>query len=348
MAEKKTMAQLLKEINKEFEGDVLHLGLNKYDYSRIPFTSPRLNYVTYGGIPQGKLIEFYGQEHGGKTTTALDIVANYQHMENSKGVLYCDLENTLDTVWASKLGVDFDRDDMWVLNPTNQGAETIFQKIIDMIETDEIGLVIIDSLGVMVSNQALEKSIEDKTYGGIAMALTNFSKQASALCNKHNCTVIGINQMRLNLNSTYGGEDTTGGKAWRHNCIARLEFRHGSYFDTKYKVLSRRADNPIGSYVEVYMAKNKTCPPNRHNGFYTLRYDIGVDYLFDLIEVGLEFGLITRRGAWFDIVDPNTGEVLVESIQGQSNVYNFLADEANIEILKKLEEVIDSKITSIC
>ena len=218
------MEALMKEINKEFKGDILHKGLAVYDYQRIPFTSPRLNYMTYGGIPMGKLIEFYGEEHGGKTTTALDIVANYQNMEDSKGVVYADLENTLDSVWATKLGVDFTRDNIWVMNPTNQGAETIFEKILQMIATDEIGLVVIDSIGVMVSNQALEKSVEDKTYGGIAMALTNFSKKAEMLCHKHKCTIIGINQMRDDMNSMYGGVTTTGGKALKFYSSIRMPY----------------------------------------------------------------------------------------------------------------------------
>ena len=343
MAEKQSMADLIKSINKEFGGEILHQGKKSYNYRRIPFTSPRLNYVTFGGIPMGKLIEFYGDEHSGKTTTALDIVANYQKMEDAKGIVYADLENTLDEVWATKLGVDFDRDDIYLMNPTNQGAETIFQKLLDMISTDEIGLVVIDSIGVMVSNMALEKSIEDKTYGGIAMALTNFSKQAAALCNKHNCTLIGINQMRDNLASPYGGEITTGGKAWRHNCSTRLEFRHGKFFDEKYKPLSQRADGNIGNFVEVYMSKNKTCPPSRHNGFYTLKYETGIDYLYDLIEVCIENGCINQRGSYFDILDASTGEVIT-TLQGQSNLYSFLANEENKGLLDKLSDVVNQSI----
>ena len=337
------MEALMKEINKEFKGDILHRGLAVYDYERIPFTSPRLNYMTYGGIPMGKLIEFYGEEHGGKTTTALDIVANYQNMENSKGVVYADLENTLDSVWATKLGVDFSRDDMWVMNPTNQGAETIFEKILQMIATDEVGLVIIDSLGVMVSNQALEKSVEEKTYGGIAMALTNFSKKAEMLCHKHKCTIIGINQMRDDMNSMYGGTTTTGGKAWKHNCSVRLEFRRGRFFDEKYKEISRNAESPVGNYVQVSMSKNKTCPPKRHTGFYTLRYEIGIDYLFDLIEVAIKYGMIEKAGAWFSIIDMNTGELLAK-LQGQAGVYAYLEDENNMEVLSKIESFIEAQM----
>lgn len=338
-----TMDALLKEINKEFKGEILHKGIATYDYERIPFTSPRLNYITYGGLPIGKLIEFYGEEHGGKTTTALDIVANYQTMPNAKGIVYADLENTLDTVWATKLGVDFDRDDMWIMNPTNQGAETIFEKILQMIETDEVGLIIIDSLGVMVSNQALEKSVEEKTYGGIAMALTNFSKKAEMLCHKHNCTIIGINQMRDDMNSMYGGTTTTGGKAWKHNCAVRLEFRRGKFFDEKYRDLSRNAESPVGNYVQVAMTKNKTCPPKRHNGFYTLKYDSGIDYLYDLTEVGIKYGLIDKAGAWFTVIDTETGEVFAKT-QGQSALYDFLSEPSNIDVLKYLETEIEKRI----
>lgn len=337
------MDELMKEINKEFKVELLHKGLAQYDYKRIPFTSPRLNYMTYGGIPMGMLIEFYGEEHGGKTTTALDIVANYQNMEDSKGVVYADLENTLDTVWATKLGVDFDRDDMWVMNPTSQGAETLFEKMLKMIATDEVGLIVIDSLGVMVSNQALENSVEDKTYGGISMALTNFSKKAEMLCRKHNCTVIGINQMRDVMNSTYGGTTTTGGKAWKHNCAVRIEFRRGKFFDDKYRDLSRSAENPQGNYVQVAMTKNKTCPPTRHTGFYTLRYAVGIDYLYDLIEVAIKYSVVEKAGAWFAVVDTDTGEVLTK-VQGQSALYDYLDDGTNIDILKYIEDKIESHI----
>ena len=114
---------------------------------------------------------------------------------------------------------------------------------------------------------------------------------------------------------------------------------------SKYKDLSKRADNPIGNYVEVYMAKNKTCPADRHNGFYTLRYDIGVDYLYDLIDMCVAFGFITKRGSWFDILNPQTGELLVDSIQGQSNVYEFLQKDENLEILVQLEELVEAKIS---
>ena len=332
---------LMKSINKEFKEDLLHRGISAYDYERIPFTSPRLNYMTFGGVPMGKIIEFYGENHGGKTTTALDIVANYQHMECAKDVLYADLENTLDTVWASKLGVDIDS--MYIFNPSGQGAETIFEKILALIETGEIGLVIIDSLGVMMSNQAFEKSVEEKTYGGIAMALTNFSKKAEMMCHKYGCTVIGINQVRADMNSPYGGTTTPGGEAWKFVCSMRLEFKMGKFFDDKGNDLSRQSENPAGNYVLVTLKKAKTCKPTRRTGFYTLDYNKGIDYLKDLVEVAIKYGIVDRAGAWFSIINIETGEQLAK-LQGQAKVNEYLSDSENIEVLKMIENFIDKKI----
>ena len=96
----------MKQANKAFKEEILTQGLGEFAYRRIPFTSPRMNYCTFGGIPVGKITEFYGEEHGGKTTTALDIVANYQKSNDTRDVLYIDAENTLDVEWAKKIGVD--------------------------------------------------------------------------------------------------------------------------------------------------------------------------------------------------------------------------------------------------
>lgn len=328
--------EIMKNFNKTWKEELVHTGVATYDYERIPFTSPRLNYMTFGGVPVGKLVEFYGEEHGGKTTTALDVVANYQQVYDRK-VLYVDAENTLDTVWATKLGVNLD--DLIILNPTSQGAEDIFQFILDMIDTNEIGLVVIDSLGVMVSNQAMEKTVDQKTYGGIAMALTNFSKKAEGLCMRNNCTVIGINQMRDDMNSMYGGTTTTGGKAWKHNTVMRLEFRRGKFIDSKGNELTRSAENPAGNIVNVALVKSKVCPPTRRTGFYTLRYDTGIDYLNDLIEVAIKYGIVKKSGAWFEIVDIETGEVISDKVQGQANVYALL--ESGEELLAKVEQLVD-------
>lgn len=329
--------ELIKEMNKKAKEDIVHIGLSEYDYTRIPFTSPRLNYMTFGGLPVGCLCEFYGAEHSGKTTTALDVVANYQKMNNARKVLYADCENTLDVEWATKLGVNVS--EMVILQPKSQSAEEIFEFILNAIDTGEIGLFVIDSLGVMVSQQAMDKTMMDKTYGGIAMALTLFSKKAEMLMKRHKCTGIGINQMRDDMNSMYGGQTTTGGKAWKHNCVVRLQFNMGKYVDEKNNELNRSVESPAGNIIQVSMTKNKSCPPTRRTGFYTLKYETGIDYINDLIDIAIKYDIIKKSGAWFDIIDIDTGEIVESKIHGQSNVYEYLLE--NKEVLDLIQRKID-------
>lgn len=217
------LSALCKEFNKKSKSDIVQVGLKKYNLDVIPLSSPRVNYCLYGGIPLGRLIEFYGAEGSGKTTTAIDACANAQKLfeaqnpDNPRQILYIDAENTLDAKWAEKLGLDVSN--IVIMKPETQTAEEIFQFVLDAVDTGEVGLVVIDSLGVMLSEQAYDKDLSERTYGGISMALTAFSKKAEMLCHKYNSTIIGINQIRDNLSSPYGGTTTTGGKAWKHNCF---------------------------------------------------------------------------------------------------------------------------------
>lgn len=343
--------ELCNSINKEWKEDIAARGIKRVITNKIPFTSPRLNYMTYGGLPRGRIVEFAGEENSGKTTTALDICKNAQALFNSehearlsnekdekvkkyleargpKKVFYADCENTLDEDWAVKLGVDVD--DMYIIKPQTQSAEDIFQIILDAIETDEVGLCIIDSLGVMLSKQAYEKDMTEKTYGGIAMALTLFSKKAELLCTKYDCLLIGINQMRDDMNSMYGGKTTTGGKAWKHNCSVRLMFAKGDFIDDAGNRLNKSCDEPKGNKVMVSVVKTKTFKPDRKTGSYTLMYDFGVDEISDLIDVAMKYGIINKSGAWFNFVDLSTGEVVTDEngkeikLQGLANVVDFI------------------------
>jgi recombination protein RecA len=261
-------------------------------------------------------------------------------MEYSRPVLYCDCENTLDAEWARKLGVD--TDSLIVLNPTSQCAEDIFEFVLQMVETGEIGLFVIDSLGVMVSKEAMEKTIDQKTYAGISRPLTAFSNKVEMAMQKHQVTGICINQVRENLNSSWGGLTTPGGKAFKHVCSVRMQFSKGKYIDERGNELTRSAESPAGNIVLMSMEKNKTCPPTRRTGQYTLNYSIGIDYLKDLVDVAIKYEIIDKKGAWFSIIDIETGEVIANNIQGQANVNEYL--EAHDEVLKRVEELIDSKI----
>lgn len=329
----------IKETNKKFEEEIVTVGLKDYDYTRIPFTSPRMNYCTFGGIPVGKITEFYGEDHGGKTTTALDIVANYQNMDTGKEVLYVDAENTLDVEWARKIGVDVDK--LILIQPQSQSAEDVFQMICDAIDTGEVGLWILDSIGVLSGKDELDGDIEDKTYAGISKALTKFSKRVEMSMKKYHCTGIGINQIREDLKSQWGGYTTPGGKAWRHICSVRMQFSRGKFIDEKGNELTRSAENPAGNIVMMSMTKNKTCPPTRRTGQYTINYLEGIDYLKDLVDVAIKYEIVDKKGAWFTIQNPETGEVVSEKVQGISNVYKLLDEDETI--LEQVEQMVDEE-----
>lgn len=334
--------EIMRQTNKRFGETIITQGISDFSYKRIPFTSPRMNYCTFGGLPVGKITEFYGEEHGGKTTTALDIVANYQKSDDDRAVLYIDAENTLDREWATKLGVDVEN--LIIVQPKSQSAEDIFQIIEDAVDTGEVGLWVLDSIGVLVSALEMDekKTYEDKVYGGISLPLTRFSKKIEQLMQRHKCTGIGINQIRDNLASMYGGISTPGGKAWKHCCAVRMQFSRGKYTDEKGNELNKSADAPAGNIVLMSMTKNKTCPPSRRTGFYSLNYEDGIDYLKDLIDVAIRIDVIRKSGAWFDIVDPETGEIIQGRIHGQAAVREFL--EENEEVLMQVEKFVENFI----
>lgn len=372
----------ISKINKELGADLLAFGMkDRYNnnQSKIPFTSPRLNYMTYGGIPRGRLVEFAGEENSGKTTTALDLISNAQQIfqkeyedelnylqslskrtkqqeqrlcflktEGALKCLFLDCENTLDEEWAEKLNVDLDC--LLILKPENQTAEQIFDYIKRLCQTGTIGLVVIDSLGVMVSQNSLEESFEKRQYGGISIPLTSFTKQATQFCKAHNILLIGINQLRDKINSPMGGKDTTGGRGWKHGCSLRLFFSKGDLIDENGKSLTRTAESPAGNLVNVNIQKTKIFRPDRRVGYYTLNYTYGVDWISDLVDVAEKFGYISKAGAWFSFVDAETGEIMLDEkgeplkLQGKNAVISFLEKEENEEILQELEQQINKKV----
>lgn len=368
---------LIKDFNKQYKEEIAARGIARIQVARIPFSSPRANYMLYGGLPRGRIVEFAGEENGGKTTSALDAVANAQKLfkeewrqeiddleaiekrkkeqdsrltylksRGPKQAVYLDCENTLDEDWARLLGVAVD--EMMVIKPMSQTAEQLFEMVLQIIETDEAGIVIIDSLGVMLSAQAYEKSMEEKTYGGIAAPLTLFSKKAELLCIKYNCTLIGINQMREDMKSTYGGMTTTGGRGWKHNCSLRLMFQKGSFIDESCNEIKRSSESPAGNLVSINIAKTKICKPDRRIGFYTLNYTYGIDVLNDTVELAIKYGIINKAGAWFTFVDIETGEFITDDedeiikLQGKANVLEYLQENEHLfeEIRTKLNQLI--------
>lgn len=204
----------LQAIVKQY-GDIVETGIEKNDYDRIPFSSPRLNYMSFGGLPVGHIHEFSGPEGSGKTTTAFDIIKNAQAKflkesqetgEPEKVVLFVDVEGTFDYAWANKFGVDTTK--IKRLKVAGWSASNILNMMLNLIETGEVGLTILDSVAAMVPDQLEDKSVGDKIYGGIAQSLQNFCNKVKKPLVEYNSTVICINQVRDNLNSMFGGTVT--------------------------------------------------------------------------------------------------------------------------------------------
>lgn len=328
---------IVKDLNKKMKVGAISLGVAFQEVQKIPFSSCRLNYMTYGGIPIGRIAEFFGTDGSGKTTTAIDIAGQAQKLFPDKKVLFVDIEHTFDPVWATKLGLNCD--DLLYLDPDSLGAEEVFNIIIDIIDSGEISLCILDSIGAMVSMQANEKEIGERTYGGISMALTEFTKKITPVLARTQASFIGINQARDDMNSPYGGTTTTGGKCWRHGCSTRLEFRKGNYIDEKGNNLSRACENPAGNIVNVSLIKSKVVRPDRKVGFYTLKYLEGIDYISDAVDVAIKLGLVNQAGAWFTLVEPETGEVK-EKFQGKPKLVEYLRD--NIDAYTQLSNDIQT------
>ena len=333
----------IKELNKKMKVGSIQLGVEFQEAPKLPFSSPRLNYMTYGGLPLGRVAEFSGADGSGKTTTALDLMGQAQKLYPDKKAMLIDVEHTFDTVWATKLGVNVD--EVLYVDPDAMSAEETLQYALELIETGSISIAVLDSIGAMVSEQANEKEIGERTYAGVSGCLTTFSNKIAPILARTNTIFIGINQVRDNLNSTYGGVNTPGGRAWKHACSTRLSFRQGSCVDEKGNIVPRSCENPAGNQVDVSLAKSKVCRPDRKVGFYTLNYLTGIDYISDLTELAIKYNVINQAGAWFSIVDTETGEIMTNEegsplkFQGKPKVlaelannkelYNYVSEEVS-------------------
>lgn len=342
--------ELMKDINKQFKDEIMVKGV-KWEKTniKIPFSSPRANYMTYGGIPLGRAVQFFGERNGGKTTTSLDIVANAQKLfkkmaeesgETPREVLFIDAENTLDEEWATTLGVDLS--ELRLLRPQAQSAEQIFQIILDAVSTGELGLIVLDSVGVLLSQSAWDKDMDELTMGGIAKPLTTFTGKITPLLHRYNCTLIYINQIRDVINAKFPMQSTPGGRALAHSLSLNIKFQKGSFIDSLGNELKTTAENPDGNLVMMSIEKTKVCRPNRRTGFYTLNYITGIDKINDLTDLCLKQGIIEQGGAWFTINDWNklveTGELTpklnedgtIMKFQGRSKLVQFLKEDTNI------------------
>lgn len=368
-----SLAQVLKKISKEYGNNIAKIGADDLTVDGIlSLGSPLVDYCLYGGIPEGRIVEFSGAEGSGKTTTAFLVAASYQRKElerhpvgmewtDSNGtihneprkIIFLDNEGTLDPTWAKVFGYDLSADadvPTIVIRPEGQNAEQIFDMALDLLRTGEVGLLIFDSIATLVPAQIADESMEKYQMGGIAKSLTRFANTALGILRKYKATLIGINQVRENM-TAYGNPITTpGGRSWRHACSSRLMFKKGDFFDEEGNKLTNSAESPAGHIVNVAVLKTKTSRWDRKGGSYRLNYTKGIDILSDTIEAAIHFGFIDNsvQGS-FKLINPDTGEVIKDKdgneikIRGKKNVTTYFNEHT--DEWKKLYDKVYEKLS---
>lgn len=324
---------LIKDINKKYKKDIVSVGTELISCEKIPFSSPRANYVTRGGIPKYKMTEFFGSEGSGKTTSALDIISNYQKEDNRYSV-YVDLENTLDKDWGAVLGVDFDK--VILIKPENEFGEVILDMTLDLIRSGDVGLVVIDSIPYIIPKAVQEADLEQKSYAGNSALLTTFCSKVIPLLNKNKCTLLTINQIRDKIGVLYTAYNTPGGRMLKHSYSFRVQFSKGSLLDEKGNEVSNSFENPCGNIINMKIEKNKVSKPDRKLGSYNLNYSYGVDVLIDTLDLGIYLDVVEKKGAWFSYGDVKVQgkSGLIEALRGDKKLLDKLIKEVNKKALE--------------
>lgn len=358
MAEQISLDDVIKQINKKY-GEIVRTGVESLEVDGIlSLGTPMLDFAIYGGIPEGRIVEFSGAEGSGKTTTAFLAAASYQreeikrNPENPRSIVLLDNEGTADPVWAKKLGYNMDVDALVptiIIRPESQSAEEIFDMALSMLKTGRVGLLIFDSIATLVPQQIVDESMEKQQMGGIAKALTRFANTAMGMLRKYKATLIAINQVRENITGYGDPLQTPGGRAWKHACSMRLMFKRGAFFDEDGNELNKSAQSPAGHTIEMYVLKTKVCKWDRKLGSMTLNYVKGVDVLQDTINLSIHFGFIDNsvQGS-FKIINPDTGEIMLDSegneikIRGKKNLKPYF--EEHMDIWKALYDKVYDKL----
>lgn len=383
------LSDVLSKVNKEFKKELAIKGIGDIKINRIPFTSPRLNYETYGGIPRGRITMFAGKESSGKSTTALDSVKNAQIVfrkewedemnectafiqENESkrsyksqvdekrqrlaylqkrgplNIVYFDAEGTIDSDWARKLGVDVDN--VWLVRLHTQTAEQFLDQVMRVVrDADDVGMVVIDSIAVLVPQLVHGESFEQKSMGGNAKVVTDFCNEVCPILGEKDIACIIINQARDDFSNPYADFKIPCGNGLKLASSLILTFQKGKLLDAAGNEQKQSFETPQGNIVWVRIQKTKICKPDRRVGFYTLSYDYGVDVVADLIPMAVELGVIKKAGAWFSIINPDTGELLtyedgeVIKFQGQVNLMSFLRETP--EVYNFVNDYVMAKIT---
>lgn len=322
---------LIAEVNKKYKTDIIRKASDLKGIEFIPYTSPMMNYLTRGGVPVGRIIELVGLPQSGKTTTALDIISNFQKKYTDKYCVYLDAENTIDKEWGETLGVDWSK--VILIQPESEYGEELLDMLLDYIRSGKVGLAVLDSAPFIIPKAVQENGLDEKSYGGNSALMKAFCDKAVPLCKKTECTFLMINQLRENIGNPYKPFKIPCGTAIAHACSQILWFTKGSLLDEKYKEVSSGYANPSGNLVSVKVEKNKVTKNDRRLQTYTLNYSTGVDEIKDTLDLAIMLGIISQAGAWFKATLKDGKEQKMQGFNGvQEFYYNDLEE---LEYLRK-------------
>ena len=322
---------LIAEVNKKYKTDIIRKASDLKGIEFIPYTSPMMNYLTRGGVPVGRIIELVGLPQSGKTTTALDIISNFQKKYTDKYCVYLDAENTIDKEWGETLGVDWSK--VILIQPESEYGEELLDMLLDYIRSGKIGLAVLDSAPFIIPKAVQEKGLDEKSYGGNSALMKSFCDKVVPLCKKVECTFLLINQLRENIGNPYKPFKIPCGTAIAHACSQILWFTKGSLLDEKYKEVSSGYANPSGNLVSVKVEKNKVTKNDRRLQTYTLNYSTGVDEIKDTLDLAIMLGIISQAGAWYKA---NLKDGKEQKMQGFNGVQEFYYNDLEeLEYLRK-------------
>ena len=311
------------QIEKQFgKGSIIRLGANtSLDVEAISTGSLALDIALgIGGFPKGRVIEIYGPESSGKTTIALSVIAEAQKLGGAAA--FVDAEHALDPSYAKKLGVK--TDDLILSQPdTGEQALEITEAL---IRSNAIDVIVVDSVAALVPRGEIEGEMGDSHIGLQARLMSQALRKITAAINKSKCIVIFINQLREKIGIMFGNPETTaGGRALKFYASVRLDIRK---IDT-----IKNGDAFLGNRTRVKVIKNKVAPPFKQAEF-DIMYNEGISREGNLIDVGVNEGVVEKSGAWFSYNDIRLG-------QGRENSKVYLNE--NPEIALEIENIIREK-----
>lgn len=282
---KEDLDSLLKELQKEFgEGAVMRLEeVSKVDVETISTGSPSLDLALgVGGLPRGRVIEIFGPEASGKTTVALETIAEVQ--KRGGNVAFVDVEHALDPEYAKRIGVDINN---IVISQPDSGEDAL-NLVERLVKSGLFDVIVIDSVAALAPKAELEGEIGDHFIGLQARLLSQALRKLTALISKTKTIVIFLNQTRAQIGAMIGAQETTpGGKALKFYASVRIELKKLSQI--------KRGDEIIGTKIKARVVKNKVAPPFKTAEF-EIYYGEGISYEADLLNLGERYGVIKKTG----------------------------------------------------